>query len=296
VIDFPRDIQPILDARCVKCHSPEKRSGGVSLVGHRSPIYSISYVTITTQNLVADGRNLPKSNYPPYALGSGSSRLLKLCNGSHHGATLTEQEKTLIRLWIETGAAYPGTYAALGSGMIGDFAMNQQDHRDQELEEVKAMTETLQKNCASCHTKEEKRQLPLSASHNGARGKYSRHFLYDLTQPEKSALLLAPLAKSEGGYESCGSAILKSKNDPRYKTILAGIERTKSWLESIKRFDMPGFIPPPQYIRELKKYGILPAGQAESQEIDTYAVDQEYWESLWYKPEKNHSHLMTNNQ
>jgi mono/diheme cytochrome c family protein len=294
VIDFPRDIQPILDARCVQCHSPQKRSGGVSLVGHHTPIYSISYYTITAKSLVADGRNLTKSNYPPYALGSGSSRILEFCNGGHHEVQLTDKEKLLMRYWVETGAPYPGTYAALGCGMIGGYARNQLDQSDRKWKEVAAMTKVLQQNCTSCHTKEKNNQLPLSASDeiggqpwitlkpNDVRRKYSRQLLYDLSEPELSVLLLAPLAKSEGGYESCGSAILKNKKDPRYKTILAGIERTKNQLDSIKRFDMSGFVPRPQYIRELKKYGIIPSEQDVSQEIDMYAAEQKYWQSLWY--------------
>ena len=36
----------------------------------------------------------------------------------------------MLRLWIETGAPYPGTYAALGCGMIGGYAQNQQVHTD----------------------------------------------------------------------------------------------------------------------------------------------------------------------
>jgi len=34
-------------------------------------------------------------------------------DGQHHGVKLSPQETVMIRYWIETGAAYPGTYAAL---------------------------------------------------------------------------------------------------------------------------------------------------------------------------------------
>jgi mono/diheme cytochrome c family protein len=296
VIDYPRDVQPVLDAHCIQCHSPEKRNGGVSLTGDRTPLYTVSYYTITAKQLVADGRNLPKGNYPPRTLGSGASRLIQLCDGSHHGATLTDREKTLIRLWCETGATYPGTYAGLGSGMVGGYAENQIDRRDLEWPEIKAMQKTLLQNCAACHTKEKNMQLPLSPSDetggppwenmspNDVRRKYSRQLLYNLTNPDKSTLLLAALSKKEGGYESCGSAILKDKKDPRYKTILAGIERTKQYLDEIKRFDMPGFTPRTQYIRELKKYAILPPEHNPETAVDTYELEQKYWQSLWYKP------------
>jgi hypothetical protein len=38
VFDFPRDIQPILDRHCVKCHDFSNPSGGVVLAGDRGPI------------------------------------------------------------------------------------------------------------------------------------------------------------------------------------------------------------------------------------------------------------------
>ena len=40
------------------------------------------------------------------------------------------QEQVIVRLWIETGAAYPGTYAALGCGMVGGWAENKLDRSD----------------------------------------------------------------------------------------------------------------------------------------------------------------------
>ncbi|MDR1498650.1 MAG: hypothetical protein LBS59_09690 [Puniceicoccales bacterium] len=297
VIDYPRDIQPIFDRHCVSCHNSGKRSGGVSLVGHRTPLYTVSYYTITARELVADGRNLPKSNYPPRTLGSSASRLLKFTDGSHHKAKLTPREETLLRLWTETGATYPGTYAALGSGMVGGYSQNQLDRQDTQWPEVQTMAKVIQDTCVSCHHPRKNMRLPLTASHeivappwenfrgkDDARRRFSRNLIYDLTVPEESTLLLAPLAKSAGGYESCGKAVLSGKDDPRYKAILAGIKRTKGHLDSVKRFDMHGFLPRPQYIRELKKYGIVPPDQKRNAPVNTYDLEQRYWESLWHKP------------
>ena len=293
VIDFPRDVQPILDRHCVACHSPEKREGGISLVGDRTPLYSISYYTITAHSLVADGRNLPKGNYPPRTLGSSASRLMQLCDGTHYDAKLSDREKTILRFWIETGATYPGTYAGLGSGMVGGYAENQLDRQDTRWPEVQAMTKTMQENCVSCHTAERNMLLPLSPSDeiggppwevlrpNDVRRKYSRQLLYNLTNPEKSTLLLAPLAKEDGGYGACGQKVFNGKDDPNYQAILAGIQRTKQHLDEIKRFDMQGFVPRPQYVRELKKYEILPQNHSPQTVVNPYQLEQMYWRSLW---------------
>ena len=55
-------------------------------------------------------------------------------------------------------------------------------------------------------------------------------------------------------------------------------------LARIKRFDMPGFRPRVDWVREMKRYGVLPAGGDPAAPLDVYAVDQRYWRSLWYRP------------
>jgi hypothetical protein len=311
VIDYPRDVQPIWDAHCIQCHSPEKREGNFNLSGGRGPMYSISYSNIMAgthsslenerygkETLIADGRNRPRGSYPPRSVGTSASALYtKYCQPEHYDVKLSEREKLVVRLWIETGATYIGTYAGLGSGMLGGYSRNTMDRRDLDWAETKAMQEVMKNNCSSCHTGE--KQLPISVSDeirhtwwvypagpNDSRRKYSRHLHFDLSQPEKSVLLLAPLAKSAGGYESCGSAVLSGKDDPRYRTILSGIERAKQYFEEIKRFDMPGFVPRPEYVREMKRYGILPVDHEFSAVVNTYDLEQQYWRSLWHVPKK----------
>ncbi|MDH3582836.1 MAG: hypothetical protein OER86_01325, partial [Phycisphaerae bacterium] len=38
-IDFARDIQPIFEAHCHKCHGPEKRRGGLLLTNRRAAFF-----------------------------------------------------------------------------------------------------------------------------------------------------------------------------------------------------------------------------------------------------------------
>jgi hypothetical protein len=57
-------------------------------------------------------------------------------------------------------------------------------------------------------------------------------------------------------------------------------------LDRIKRFDMPGFRPPEAYLREMKRYGILPASSTADTAPDGYTLDRQYWQSLWYAPGK----------
>ena len=45
---------------------------------------------------------------------------------------------------------------------------------------------------------------------------------------------------------------------------------------------MPKFCPNPEYIREMKRYGILPKDvDPARQRIDPYATDRRYWALDW---------------
>ncbi|HWI57233.1 MAG TPA: hypothetical protein VNZ22_08400, partial [Bacillota bacterium] len=113
---------------------------------------------------------------------------------------------------------------------------------------------------------------------------------------EKSLILLAPLARAAGGYGLCRTgqglatngqapAVFTSTADPGYQALLAMCRAGERKLQEIKRFDMPGFKPRPEYVREMKRYGILPESfDLARDSIDVYAVDRKYWESLWFQP------------
>lgn len=306
VFDFPRDIQPILDAACGDCHGYEKtarggpRSGKLVLTGDRGPMFSHSYFMMTIAGLFSDGRNRPTSNYPPRTLGSSASRLLKLIDGSHHKATVTPRQATMLRLWIDAAATYPGTYAALGTGMIGGYQENKQVGTDHDWPSTRAAREMIQARCAACHTGKGAPPLPRSLSDECGTSFWqpkipdqslvtSRHLVFNLSRPEKSVMLLAPLARAAGGYQLCQQAndpapVFPDKADPGYQAILAMISAGKQHLESITRFDMKDFKPHPAYIREMKRYGILRAALPPNTTVDPYQTDRRYWQSLWHQP------------
>ena len=285
LFDFPRDIQPILDRHCVECHNSDRRDGGVDLCGDRGPMFSMSYWTIMSRRLVADGNN-QRGNRPPRTIGTSASHLMQLIDEHHGGAVLSQDEWTHIQLWIESGAVYPGTYAAVGSGMIGAYFENQSYRDDIGWKSAKQCAETIDRRCGTCHDGD--RAIARMASEDG-RWRYPRHTMYNLTLPEKSPVLMAPLAVVAGGRASCidpqtEKPIFESTDDPDYRTIQTYIIEAKEHLERIGRFDMPGFRPRPEYIREMKRYGILSSDLPEDAPVDPYATDRRYWEALWYRP------------
>jgi hypothetical protein len=275
-------------------------------------MFSHSFYNLTIAGQVSDGRNLRKSNYPPRALGSGASSLPQRL--TRQGATARELK--LIRLWLDSGAVYAGTYAALGTGSVGDYSAHRLTRPDLKWASTKKAQAVLKRRCGGCH--KGKTALPTSPSDNKglvpwgegpmnalARHesqrynpvfRFNRHLLYNLSRPDKSLLLLAPLAPEAGGFAKARDAseaeatrkcpaVFNSTSDPDYQALLAAIQDTKDYLDRVKRFDMPGFQPRPEYVRELKRYGILPASfDLGKDALDVYAIERRYWKSQWYHP------------
>ena len=147
----------------------------------------------------------------------------------------------------------------------------------------------------------------------------SRHIVFNLSRPEKSLMLLAPLAKEAGGWGLCqtsphgvpasagsaltsterqnspdgspakvgtpNAAIFASTTDPGYQAIRAMIVAGQEFLDRNKRFDMTGFVPRTDWFREMKRYGMVPQCVKPEEVTDVYAIEQDYWRSLWHQPE-----------
>ncbi len=327
VMDFPRDVQPILDRHCVECHRPERREGGVVLSGDRGPVYSLGYYELFLHWQVKDtsgppghlsGR--PHGNDPPYAAYSSASRLMDVLEPDHHGVQLSPREKKTIRLWIDSGAAYPGTYAALGSGQVGGMWRNNEPTRVMAdgWPSTRPAAEAVQRRCGACHSADRfphhvtartridpwgdllSWQRPLS--------RYSRHRIYNLCRPEQSLVLRAPLARDAGGDAEAPPpspddlrpvtedrsrpprpvrhpVVFHDTSDPDYRAILAHVVAASEKLDEIKRFDMPGFVPNEHYLREMQRYGVLPAAFDPARDpCDVYTIDEAYWRLFWHRP------------
>jgi hypothetical protein len=256
-------------------------------------VFSHSYFTLTVLRQFVDGRNEPKSNLAPRSIGSSASPLMSKLDGGHYGVKAASRELDMVRYWIESGASYPGTYAALGSGMIGGSYENCLDISDRQWPSSVAAAEVVQRRCTPCHNKSTPRLMPIPRALSEGP---LRNIVFNLTRPDKSLVLLAPLSKQAGGYGLCKTAarngqsaeragVFADTHDSDYQTIFALCMAGKKHLDRIKRFDMPDFRPIPTYVREMKRYGIIPENLAADAGIDAYATDRAYWRSLWYRPD-----------
>jgi hypothetical protein len=257
--DYPRDIQPILDRHCVQCHNPDRYEGRVDLTGDHQPQWSISYYAMRRFNLVADGRNEPVGNRAPRTIGSSASPLMRLIDGSHYDAKLSDDERKTVRLWIDASAPYAGTYASLGCGVYP----------------VRLPMPVLMARCISCHG-QDKGKLTLDG--------YRVEAACNLDRPEKSLLVRAPLAKAAGGLGICQGAVFADTEDADYQKLVEAIRIAGRELAAGKRFDMPGFRPNRYYLREMQRFGFLPRPLPPEAPIDSYATDEAYWRSFWWQP------------
>lgn len=296
VFDYPRDIQPIWDRHCVSCHNPDKLSGRVNMTGDRAEWFSQSYYALFAFKQVKDmfGRYAYElREHKPYGFGTGASPLMKKIDTRHHEVQLTEQERDTVRLWIEASATFTGTYAVWNTpatAVAGALVNNGNVMIGKPLEGI------ILNRCILCHDT----AATIGRRVRKPRMNSPKHCwnLYNLSHPEKSMILLAPLEKDAGGYGWCTdeygnrNLVFRDKSDPDYQFILKAIYAAKERQERDKtcRPDLPGFRPNPHYVRWMKHWGILPETfDLDKDPVDVYAIDRAYWESLWHQPSKTGS-------
>jgi len=328
VMDFPRDVQPILSRHCAACHNPAKSDGGVLLSAERGPVYSLSFYNLLLYWQIKDtagdpshgsGRQLGGDR--PGAAYSSASPLMRKLDGSHYQARLAPAEVQTLRLWIDSGAAFAGTYAAYGTGQVGGCWGNNEPIR--EMADAWPTTpparEAVERRCGACHGKMLPRhvtdQIPLDPwadmlAWERPLSRFSRHRIFNLSVPEKSLALTAALARSAGGLAegplppaearkpivedrsrppkpAAHPVVFADATDPDYRKILSHVVAAGRKLDAIKRFDMAGFRPNEHYVRELKRFGVLPASFDLARDpVDVYAADEAYWRSFWHRPGK----------
>jgi len=234
-VDFVKQVQPVLDKYCVKCHTGPKPDGGIDLSGDKTRLFNMAFETLVfTPGLVARYHINPgpTGNFPPLATGSWVSRLTKLLEEKHQEVDVDDEGRRRIYTWIDANVPYYGTWdmtrphtfggrdtwLAVGGKPLPWFAAFQ-----------KAWREAFQKPGGKL------RRAPKV-----------RHTDINLTHPEWSRVLVRNLARSAGGLADDAKALFKSKADPRYQAILEAIEQGKAALLAKPRMDMPGAVPIPQ--------------------------------------------------
>ncbi len=118
---FIKEIQPILDKHCIRCHDGGAKPKAFSLLGRQTidkrakRKWSDAYLALTKR-----GRPNPIVNWlnvqsvppmlPPYFAGSAKSKLPAMLEAGHNKVVLSVEEKEKIACWIDLLIPYCGDY------------------------------------------------------------------------------------------------------------------------------------------------------------------------------------------
>ncbi len=116
-MNFARIVQPVLDAKCVACHS--KNAKAPKFAGTKSRRFNAAYAALKPYIWYIGGREGGKENphrnrsrSTPGEVGAHASKLYKiLTQGSHRERVkLTSEELERITVWIDLSAPFLGAY------------------------------------------------------------------------------------------------------------------------------------------------------------------------------------------
>ena len=297
-LDYPSQIQPIWDAKCVSCHGGERLEAGLDLSGAPTRLFNISYENLTSRrqnqyqvDLIAgvccmNGTAFYSCKFfEPYEHGSGAAPLAELLlNDPLHRGILTREERELVFTWIDSNGLYYGTWDYTASGPILKPI-------EKAKSELVALMKEPENGCANCH---------------GDSRRFENDWI-NIAEPRASRILRAPLAKSEtdpkefAGLEICrdrafpqdflrlgimsngqyehavkelemfptqewkkpdasGEPVcaFQSSDDALYRKMLAIIERARDEAASNPRVDMPNAYEAPGGIVEGRSRQIVP--------------------------------------
>ncbi len=117
-LDYPRNVQPILDRHCTRCHDGKDPKAVPDLRGELTTLFNRSYESILRGGLVDTVQEWHGATYamqnaeavPPYSHGSHRSRFVKVLQAGHYHVKLSKQEWIKLVTWIDCGAPYYGSY------------------------------------------------------------------------------------------------------------------------------------------------------------------------------------------
>ncbi len=276
VIDYKKHIQPIWDAKCVSCHNYEKYAGNLSLTGDLAPEFTHSYLNLLWAGVISyNGQG--SGNAAPYTIGASASKLVQLLKEGDHATLLNQQELRTVEMWIESSVAFAGSYGAQGTGQIR-YKMDDAIHKNR---------------CVECHQPGELENR-WTTGRNRLMGRW-----FNLSEPENSLALLAPLAKQAGGLGICKqreakqtqrgepgepAVVFQNTSDPDYQKLLTDLREAAAKAADTVYHDEPGFVPKWEYTDEMIRFGILPPGTDLKKPVDIFQADRAYWQSLWWQP------------
>lgn len=219
IISYLRDVQPVINKHCVRCHTHDRARNRVILTDDLTDRFSLGYQELLGHITVAisDRWDHPDDVHPrpPYTYGSKVSPLTKMLRAGHHGVKLSDEEFRRITAWIDANGVYYDTYRTYHWPNRRIFSGAQ----------GKTLRAVYERRCKGCH-----------GQGDGAGSTW--WLTLNRRDPKLSRALMAPLAQSAGGWERCDGAVLASKEDSDYRAMLAALTSLHDELKRHPRADL----------------------------------------------------------
>jgi hypothetical protein len=214
IFSYTRDLQPIFDKHCVRCHDFDKKAGDVLLLaGDRNPYFNASYIDLHIKRQITNVGGGPAEIQQAYSWGSHASNLIKVIENGHFKIKIPQKEMESIYAWIDlNGIYYPEYESAYPDNPAGRSPLT--------FDELKRLGEITGVDF----------------------GKLSGH----------QRKLGPQIAFERPAKSPCLKNIQQNGTD--YLEALAIIENGRQRLNETPRADMEGFVPCEEHQAQLKKY------------------------------------------
>jgi hypothetical protein len=210
-VSFLRDVQPILDRHCTRCHAGLKPTGGVDLSGGLTGWANTAFETIIAKHLVSwSNVQGDASITPPLAQGSHRSKMIAVLAKAPHTerVKLTEADRLRLVMWIDLNAPYHDGFINKRPA-VPPYDLPSDSGLAAKIESVHA------RRCVACHK-------PADVS---------RLSWIDIQKPARTPFLAAPLPAAAGGSGRCKEPTYRDAADADYQALRAMVEAAvdKAW-------------------------------------------------------------------
>ncbi len=280
LIDYATVVQPVWDKHCVSCHSGATPEGNVNMTDDLTRFFNQSYDQLVDRDIVdhLSVFSLDHDEGTPNTVGAVVSRIDEFMDESHCGTQISWDERFRVYCWIDANVPYYGTndyttYPEFAKNLDGTRGIGARDGWESSWQSKHSspgwaqddLQDVFDRRCADCHERDALNQswfIParmkvysdawgdkaLTSHGIGVKWKLVQklgpEYRINLTNPDHSLLLQAPLAEEAGGVELCreadGSPVFRSKADPDYVKSLAAIRVGADRLKEFPRIDAIG--------------------------------------------------------
>ena len=126
--NYRREVQPVFDRHCVRCHDFGQEAGAVvNLAPDRDLVFNVSYNELWRKKFIQVVGAGPAAIQPAYSWGSHPSKLTKTLEPAHYQVQLTPEEFDRVVTWIDLNAPYYPSYAsAYPTNLAGRCPLNRE--------------------------------------------------------------------------------------------------------------------------------------------------------------------------